>query len=85
MSAGQHQRGDKRDAGDGVGRRHQRRVQQGRNSADGLKADEPREQEHEELYERGGVHVGSQGLRGGAQGRIGAQQGGDDRIIETKR
>jgi hypothetical protein len=37
-----------------------------------LEADESRKQEHEELYEGGGVHVGSRDLRGNAQGLIDA-------------
>ena len=48
-AAGGHQRADQRNARDGVGGRHQRRVQQGRHLGDHLVADEAGQHEHVEL------------------------------------
>ena len=48
LFAGDQDRSDDRDGGDGVGQRHQRRVQQARDVLDDLEADERREHEHEQ-------------------------------------
>ena len=59
---------------DGVGGRHQRRVQQGRHLGDDLKADEAGQHEHVELDEGGGVHASpfDGGCRGTARRRSAA-------------
>ena len=49
IAARGHQRADQGDAGDGVGRRHQRRVQQRRHPADHLVADEAGQDEDVDL------------------------------------
>src|SRR5262249_22533428 len=55
VAAGRDQRADQRDAGDGVGRAHERRVQERRHLGDHLVADEHREDED---VETGGEETG---------------------------